>query len=154
MHTSMKDRTARFAITALSAGAIVLLGACGSDSTGPSHANVAGSYSLTSVDGSNLPFTVPNTQQEEIVQSASITLNSDSSYSATASGTVSGESSNIITDAGHYSVSGNQVTFTSSLIQGGVYTGTASGSSLTVTIAGIFVGSSNTSFSLLFTKTT
>jgi hypothetical protein len=155
MHTTMKRRAARFATAAAAAGTIALLGACGSDSTGPSNANVAGTYSLSTVDGSSLPFTVPNTgDNTEIVQSATITLTSDSTYSAVASGTENGESTTIITDAGSYSVSGSQVTFTSSVIQGGNYTGTVSGSTLTVSIIGAFVGSTNNSFSLAFTKTT
>jgi hypothetical protein len=154
MHTMMTIARARAARVAVAAAAIALLGACGSDSTGPTNANVAGTYTLTTVEGSSLPYTIPNTAEEEIVQNATITLTGDSTYTASATGTVGGDPSNIITDAGHYSVSGSQVTFTSTIIEGGNYTGHVSGSTLTVSIIGAFVGSSNTSFSLVFTKAT
>jgi hypothetical protein len=155
MHSKMTFVSARVAKVALAAAAIAMFGACGSDSTGPSNKNVEGTYSLTTVDGSSLPFTIPNTgDNTEIVQSATLTLTGDSTYTASASGTENGDPTNIITDAGHYSVSGSQVTFTSALIEGGNYTGTASGTTITVSIIGAFVGSTNGSFSLLFTKTT
>jgi hypothetical protein len=153
MYTKTRISSARAARIAIAAAAIALLGACGSDSTGPNNANVAGTYALSTVDGANLPYTVPNTgDNAEVVQSATITLTSDSTYTAVANGTENGDPSVIITDAGNYSVSGSQVTFTSTIIQGGNYTGTVSGSTLTVTIIGAFVGSTNTSFSLAFTK--
>lgn len=155
MHMKMRISSARAARIAIAAATVALLGACGSDSTGPRNTNVAGTYALSTVDGSNLPFTVPNTgDNTEIVQSATITLSSDSTYSAVASGTENGEPTSIITDTGNYSVSGSQVTFTSTVIQGGNYTGSVSGTTLTVTIIGAFVGSTNTSFSLVFTKGT
>ena len=152
MHTIMRIARARVATVAVAAAAVALLGACGSDSTGPRNANVAGTYTLTTVEGSNLPYTIPNTSEPEVVQNATITLAGDSTYTATATGTVNGDPSNIITDGGHYSVNGSQVTFTSTVIEGGNYTGSVSGSTLTVSIIGAFVGSSNNSFSLVFTK--
>jgi hypothetical protein len=154
MHMKMRISSARAARVAIAAAAVALLGACGSDSTGPKNTNVAGTYTLSTVDGSSLPFTVPNTgDNTEIVQNAMVTLNSDSSYTAVANGTENGESTTIITDTGNYSVSGSQVTFTSTVIPSGNYTGSVSGSTLTVTIIGAFVGSTNGSFSLAFTKT-
>jgi len=155
MHMKMRTSSARALRFAIAAATVAMLAACGSDSTGPRNTNVSGTYALTTVDGSSLPFTIPNTgDNTEIVNNATVTLNSDSSYTAVANGTENGEDATIITDTGHYSVSGSQVTFTSSVIQGGNYTGSVSGSTLTVTIIGAFVGSSNTSFSLAFTKTT
>jgi len=154
MHMKMRTASARALRFAIAAATVAMLAACGSDSTGPRNTNVSGTYALTTVDGSSLPFTIPNTgDNTEIVNNATVTLNSDSSYTAVANGTENGADATIITDAGHYSVSGSQVTFTSSVIQGGNYTGSVSGSTLTVTIIGAFVGSSNTSFSLAFTKT-
>lgn len=155
MHMKMRITSARATRVAIAAAAVALLGACGSDSTGPHNANVTGTYALSTVDGASLPFTVPNTGDNTvIVQSAAIMLNDDSTYSAVASGTENGEPTSIITDEGNYSVSGSQVTFTSTVIQGGHYTGNVSGTTLTVTIIGAFVGSTNSSFSLVFTKGT
>jgi ABC-type oligopeptide transport system substrate-binding subunit len=154
MHMKRRFASARAAKVVIAAAAVAMLAACGSDSTGPRNTNVAGTYDLSTVDGSSLPYTVPNTgDNTEIVQNATITLNADSTYSAIANGTENGESSVVIADEGHYSVSGSQVTFTSTVIEGGNYTGNVSGSTLTVTIVGAFVGSSDASFSLVFTKT-
>jgi len=154
MHMKMTTSSARALRFAIAAATVAMLAACGSDSTGPRNPNVSGTYTLTTVDGSSLPFTIPHTGDNiEIVDNATVALNSDSTYTAVANGTENCDSTTIITDTGHYSVSGSQVTFTSSVIQGGNYTGSVSGSTLTVTIIGAFVGSSNTSFSLAFTKT-
>jgi ABC-type oligopeptide transport system substrate-binding subunit len=157
MGSKMKISSVRLARTAIAAAAIALLSACGSDSTGPKTANVTGTYSLTQVNGASLPYTVPNTGNDvEVVQDGTITLSADSTYTASATGTFDGSGSTLVTDAGTYSVSGTQVTFTSTAIPGAQYTGSIAGSgtseSLTATIAGAFVGSSDLSFTLLFAK--
>jgi len=144
-------RSAKGAVATM---AVVLLAACGSDSTGPHNANVAGTYNLTTVNGAGLPFTVPHTgDHTEIVQSATITLTSDSTYTVLVTGTVDNAEPGVLgTDAGHYAVSGSQVTFTSTIIESGHYTAIVNGTTLTATIPGVFVGSSDISFSLVFTK--
>jgi hypothetical protein len=157
MQVNRKMSAVRFATTAMTAAVIALAAACGSDSTGPSHASVTGTYALTAVNGASLPYTVPNTGEDvEIVQDGTITLSADSTYAASANGTLNGSGSTLVTDAGTYSVSGTQVTFTSTAIPGAHYTANVAGSgtseSLTATIAGAFVGSSDLSFTLLFEK--
>jgi hypothetical protein len=154
MHSNTNRSSARFLRAAAAVVAVALLAACGSDSTGPNDANVAGGYALTTVNGSALPYTVPNTGgNTEIVEQATITLNTDSTYAVNATGTVNGSTSTIAADAGHYTVAGSQVTFTSSLISSAQYTASATSSTLTATIPGAFVGSSEVSFSLVFAKT-
>jgi hypothetical protein len=152
MHSKANISSARFARAAVAAAAVALLAACGSDSTGPSNANVVGTYNLTTVNGATLPYTVPNTTGTEIVEQATATLSPDSTYSVHANGTVNGSSSSIAADVGHYTVSGSQVTFTSTIISSAQYTASATSSTLTATIPGAFVGSSDISFTLVFTK--
>ena len=157
MQMKRKVSAARFAIMVMTSAAVALVAACGSDSTGPSHASVTGTYALSAVNGANLPYTVPNTGEDvEIVNDGTITLSADSTYAASATGTLNGSGSTLVTDAGTYSVSGTQVTFTSTAIPGAHYTANVSGSgasqTLTATIAGAFVGSSDLSFTLLFEK--
>jgi hypothetical protein len=157
MRTKMNFPSARFVRGAMLAASIALLAACGSDSTGPSNANVQGNYTLLSVNGAPLPFTVTNTGENvEIVQDATITLTSDSTYAVNATGTLNGTPGTLVADAGHYSVSGNQVTFTSTTISGANYTAnyatTPTSPTLTTTIQGAFVGSTDNSFSLVFAK--
>jgi hypothetical protein len=157
MQSKKRLSAVRLATTAMAAALVALAAACGSDSTGPSRANVTGSYALTAVNGASLPYTVPNTGEDvEIVNDGTITLSADSTYAASANGTLNGSGSTLVTDAGTYSVSGTQVTFTSTAIPGAHYTANVAGSgasqSLTATIAGAFVGSSDLSFTLLFDK--
>ncbi|MDB4912074.1 MAG: hypothetical protein JWO39_2897 [Gemmatimonadetes bacterium] len=153
MHSMTNISSSRFARAAVAAVAVALLAACGSDSsTGTRNANVAGTYNLSTVNSSALPYTVPHTTDPEVVEQASITLNTDSTYAVLATGTVNGSSSTIAADAGHYTVTGSQVTFTSTIITSAQYTASATSSGLTATIPGAFVGSSDISFTLVFTK--
>jgi hypothetical protein len=154
MHSKTNISSARFVRAAVAAVAVALVAACGSDSsTGPRNANVAGTYDLTTVNGAALPYTVPHTTGTEIVEQATIMLNTDSTYLVNAMGTVDGSESTIAADAGNYTVTGSQVTFTSTIISSAQYTASATSSGLTATIPGAFVGSSDISFTLVFAKT-
>jgi ABC-type oligopeptide transport system substrate-binding subunit len=159
MQSNRKVSVVRFASAVVTAAAIAMVAACGSDSTGPRNASATGTYDLTAVNGASLPYTVPNTGEDvEIVQDGTITLSADSTYAASATGTFNGSESTLVVDAGTYSVSGTQVTFTSTAIPGAHYTASiangGTSQSLTATIAGAFVGSSDTSFTLTFAKIT
>jgi hypothetical protein len=141
---------------------VATLAACGSDkntSTGPS--DVTGTYTLVSVDGSPLPYAVPNNPEHAIVvQSATLTLGSDHSYTVTGTGTSDGgDSQQVLADAGTYSVgsssgsaSGTPVTFTSTTHSGAIYTATATSTTLSAVAPGGFAGSTNTSFTFGFNK--
>jgi len=134
---------------------VATLAACGSDkktTTGPT--DVTGTYSLVSVDGNSLPFTVPNVPEHTIViTSGTIILNSDHSYTVGGTGTSDdGDPQQVIADAGTYAVSGSTVTFTSSAHPPAIYTATATSTTLNATAPGGFAGSTNTSFSLVLNK--
>ena len=153
---SMRSEVARRLVALTFAALVVTLAACGSDkssSTGPT--NVAGTYSLASIDGNSLPFSVPNNPHHTVVvQSATMTLGSDHSYTLAGTGTSDGgPSTQVVADAGTYAFSGSTVTFTSSSYAGLVYSGSATSSAITETVPGTFGGSTNTSFSLVFDKT-
>lgn len=149
---SSRSRLARPLAALLVAASLVLASACGSDSvTGPK--NVAGTYTLVTVDGLPLPITVPNPRGETIVvNSVTATLNGNNTYAVAGTGTQGGDASTIITDAGTWSQSGATLHFTSTLFTGASYTGSAKTDSVTVTLPGGFVDSNNTSFALLFVK--
>lgn len=134
---------------------VATLAACGAakkTTTGPG--NVVGTYSLATIDGSALPYTVPNNPSHTIViQSGTVTLNSDNSYTIGGTGTSDGgDPQAVIADAGTYALSGSTVTFTSTAHPGLIYTGTATSTSLTETVPGGFAGSTNTSFTLVLNK--
>jgi hypothetical protein len=118
-----------------------------SDSNGPS--TEFGQYSLVSINGQGLPFTIPNTQRGTVVvQSASVTLApgtaADSTYTASVLGTVNGEAGTVLADVGTYSRSGSTVTFHSTALQGFVYAGTLGNDQLTITVPGESIGTTGT----------
>lgn len=145
----------RCARLAMAISAVGFLAACGSDnngSTGPT--DVTGSYNLSSVNSSSLPYTVPDVDGTEIVQAGQVVLNSDNTYTVQGTGTFNGSDSQLVSDHGTYTHSGSHVTFTSEVIEGGTYTATVTSTTLTATVPGQALDSSDTSFSLLFNKST
>jgi hypothetical protein len=149
---SSRSRVVRPAATLVAV--VAILAACSiakKSVTGPT--NVAGTYSLVTVDGSALPYTVPNNPNHTVViQSATVTLGSDQSY--TIGGTADGGSpEQVIADAGTYTFSGSTVTFTSSTYSGLIYAGRATTSTITETVPGAFAGSTNATFTLVLDKT-
>jgi hypothetical protein len=157
MQSNVRVSVVRFATMAMTAAAIALMAACGGDSTGPKTANLTGVYNLTTVNGASLPYTVPHTGVNVgVVQDAVITLGADSTYLVTGDGTLNGSERALFTDGGVYSVSGSQVTFTSIVVEGEQYTANVTGATshtITATIAGALVGSSDLAFVLRFEKT-
>jgi len=152
---SSRSRVVRPVATLAFAALVSTLAACGSDNngtTGPT--DVSGTYSLATVNGNSLPFTVPhNPSHTVVVQSATVTLGSDHSYTIGGTGTSDGgDPEQVIADAGTYTLSGSTVTFTSSSHSGLIYTATATSSMLTETVPGAFAGSTDTSFVLVLNK--
>jgi hypothetical protein len=140
-------------LLALALGAsLAFASACGSDSpTGPK--NVPGTYSVQTVDGSPLPFTVPEGRDHVIViNSVTATLNDNNTYAVAGTGTEDGDASTVITDAGHFMQSGSTLNFTSTTLGGATYSASAKTDSFTVTLPGGFVDSDRASFALLFVK--
>lgn len=106
-------------ITAITLAASLALTACGKDSSGPdTGADIAGTYTLTTVNGSPLPFTTDEdaTYKAEILASA-ITLRGDRTFSwsftgrSTDNGTPTTDSE---TFTGTYTVNGSAIRLTDS----------------------------------------
>jgi hypothetical protein len=144
-------------VTALAVAAVLAtLAACGSDNKGvTAPTDVSGTYSLVTVNGNALPFTVPNNPSHTIViQSGTVTLGTDHSYTVAGTGTSDGGAAEqVIADDGTYTLSGSTVTFTSSSHSSLIYTATATSTTLTEAVPGAFAGSTNTSFTLVLNKT-
>jgi hypothetical protein len=128
----------RFALACLAA-----LVACGGDSTSPT--SIAGTYNLTSVDGSGLPFIAQasgpmiEVLSDQIIASAGGTF-SESGINRFTSGTA--VTTDTITDTGTYTVSGTAITFHFNS-DGFTSTGTLSGNTFAVATNGL---------SLVYTK--
>src|SRR5689334_20467690 len=135
--------------TVLVTALAVLAASCSSDHTTSPGTAVAGTYSLTTVNGQGLPFTLPsNTLGQVVIQSATITLTPgtpSSTYQATVSGTVNGSpTTQLISDAGTYTLSGASLTFSSTSIPLLSYGGSFSNNTLTVNVPGQAFGGSGT----------
>jgi hypothetical protein len=142
----------RYAHLAIGIAAVAFLAACGSDdngSTGPS--DVTGAYNLSTVNSSNLPYTVPNVDGDEIIQEGQVVLSNDNTYTVQGSGTFDGSDSQLVSDHGTYTHSGTHVTFTSEVFSSS-YTATVTSTTLTATVPGAIFESTDTSITLLFTK--
>lgn len=153
---SSRSRTVRSATALALVALVATLAACGSDkksTTGPT--DVTGTYSLVTIDGNTLPYTVPNNPHNTIViTSGTIVLNSDHSYTVGGTGTSDGgDPQQVIADEGTYTVSGSTVTFSSTTHSPASYTATATSTTLTAMAPGGFAGSTNTSFTLVLDKT-
>ena len=114
--------------------AFVMIGfACGGDSTGPND-SVAGSYSLRTINGANLPFIIAQTGQDKIELTADVlTLTDGGAFTqiTTIRTTINGQAStSSISDAGFYTRNGTAISATFN--SGGTATGTISGGQITV----------------------
>jgi hypothetical protein len=114
--------------------------ACSNDSTAPTPASVAGSWNLQSVNGTALPFVVTQTGTNKVEITADV-LTATSSGSFTEITTLRTTQNSVATiqtgsDAGSYVLNGNNVTFQFQS-DGSVGSGTISGSTLTVSEAGL-----------------
>jgi hypothetical protein len=143
---------ARYARVAMAVAAVAFLGACGSDnngSTGPS--DVTGAYNLSTVNSSALPYTVPDVDGSEVIQAGQVVLNTDNTYTVQGTGTFNESDSELVNDHGSYTRSGSHITFSSAVFSQS-YTATVTSTSMTVTVPGAVFQSSDTSFSLVFNK--
>jgi len=132
------------AFTSLAAG-------CGSDDT-TSPTNEFGHYTLLTVNGQNLPFTLTGTSRGTVViQSASMDLSAATSassgkpvYLAGVSGTANGQAQQLLADNGTYTLTGTSVTFTSAIVPTVQYAGVVNGKQLTLTLPGLLFGTTGT----------
>ena len=118
--------------------ASVLLAGCGSDSsTGPTQASLAGTWNLSTINGSPLPFVIQASSpkiellSDQIVVSANATFSQSTVARVTDGSTVS---TTTIADNGTYTLNGTAAVFTFS--DGSTGTGTVSGNTFTVAEGG------------------
>lgn len=117
--------------------------------------DVPGTYVLRTIEGSALPYTVPNTVGNTVVvNSATATLGDSGTYAVAGTGTISGVVNTVLTDNGDWVQNGEKVNFTSAHISGAFYFAKAKEDTLTLTLPGGFLNSTNGTFSLLFVKET
>jgi hypothetical protein len=108
--------------------------ACGDDTTSPSSANLAGTYTLVSVNGATLPIVVQAANPKIELVSEQLVVNSNGGFTITttrrSTPTTGAVTSATTTDAGTYSSSGSTTTF--QFNSGNKVTATLSGNTLTL----------------------
>ena len=115
--------------------------ACGSDdSTTPTQSSVAGTWNLQTINGSALPFTVATSPAKIEVLSDVVNVSSNGTYtSSEQTRTTIGTqvTTNTSTDAGTYTLNGNNVAILSNTAGSTAQAGVVSGNTLTVTQSGL-----------------
>jgi hypothetical protein len=123
--------------------ALATLGACGSDaSTGPDAEPIEGTYSLRTLNGATLPFTIQSGPSSLTLTSDVITLAGNGSWteSITYRQIINGQTTNgTESDGGAWVRAGSNVTLQSSVNGGTAYSGTFGNGSLTFTDGGVVV---------------
>jgi Lipocalin-like domain len=118
--------------------ATVLFAGCDSDdSTGPTQSSVAGTWNLTTVNGSPLPFTIQVTPKIEVLSDQLVVSANGTFTESTQTRTTNGTAVTLATvpDGGTYSLSGTAVTFIFN--DGTTGAGTVSATSLIVAFPGV-----------------
>lgn len=117
---------------------VLFAAGCGGDSSTSPSANVSGTYSLKSVNGTAVPTTIVDQGITTKINSGTLTVNSGGTYSNTINftQTVSGQQTTTnLTCNGSYTQNGNSLSFTESNTAdcGGTYNGSfANGNTLTL----------------------
>ena len=122
----------------VSTAAAVLLAGCGSDnSTNPTQAQVAGTWNLTTVNGSPLPFTIQATPKIEVVSDQLVVSTNGTFTETTQTRTTNGTTvtNQTVPDGGTYSLNGTAATFIFN--DGSTGAGTVSGTTLIVAFPGV-----------------
>ena len=128
-----------------------ILSACASDLEVTSPTPTQSServFELSAVDGTELPYSIPNGSPRKVLTSASLILRSDHTYTFSIRYTQGG-ANNVASDGGSWEEAGSTIRFSGRSISAGYDSGATDGS-LAVTVAGALLSSSNDSFSLLF----
>ena len=119
----------------LACAPLVLVLACGDSGTNPSTADISGTYTLQTIGGSPLPYTVQSGTTTVTLTSDVITVGSDGSWAEAEDFTLvsNGQTSTTSdSDGGTWTRSGTAVTFSSQTTGGTAYTGTYTNDTLTL----------------------
>jgi hypothetical protein len=109
--------------------------ACGDRSTNPANADISGTYSLQSIDGTPLPYTVQDATPPITLVSDVLTVGSDGTWAEAEDfqQVVNGQAqTGSLSDAGTWTRSGASITFFSQVNGVTEYTGTYSDNTLTL----------------------
>lgn len=136
----------RFARSLLALALLSVAASCGSDNP----LGLANSWTLQTVGGAALPYTVPNAAHEIVITSATANLRNDGSYTMTYVGTTDGAQGQVATDNGTWTIGSATFIFRSAPLHGNTYIAALVGSTFRAAVPGALFGSSTDSFDMVF----
>lgn len=124
------------------------LASCGSDST----LQIPNSWTLQTVGGAALPFTVTPDSQDVVITSATANVADNGNYTMTYTGTTDGVPGTVATDNGTWTIGSSTFVFRSSVLNGRTYIAALVGTTFRAAVPGALFGSSTQTFDMLFSS--
>jgi imidazolonepropionase-like amidohydrolase len=124
------------------------LASCGSDST----LQIPNSWTLQTVGGAALPFTVPGTQHDVVITSATANVADNNNYTMTYAGTTDGVAGTVGSDHGTWTIGSSTFVFRSAVLNGETYIAALVGSTFRAAVPGTLFGSSTQTLDVLFSS--
>lgn len=121
---------------------------CGSDSS----LQIPNSWTLQTAGGAALPFTVPGTQHDVVITSATANVADNGNYTMTYTGTTDGVAGTVGSDNGTWTIGSSTFVFRSSVLNGQTYIAALVGSTFRGAVPGALFGSSTQTFDMLFSS--
>lgn len=137
----------RFARPLLAVALVAAIASCGTDN---SILGIAQSWTLQSVGGQTLPFTVPNVAHDVVITSATANLRSDGNYTLTFTGTTDGAAGQVGNDHGTWTIANSTFNFVSATLNNRTFIAAFLHSTFRASVPGALVGSSTDTFDMVF----
>lgn len=113
---------------------------------------IANSWTLQTVEGSALPFAVPNTDHDVVITGGTAGISNGGDYTFTFAGTIDGEPATVGTDHGSWAIASSTFNFRSSTLNGQTFVAAYLTNTFRVAMPGAVVGSTTESFDMVFAK--
>ena len=146
MSLSSVIRRARTTRPLVAFALVAVLSSCGDSS----ELGIARSWSLQTVEGAALPFTVPNAPHDIVITSATATIGSNGNYTMTYTGTTDGTPGTVATDQGSWTISSSVFNFRSSTLDGRTYIAAYRTSTFAASVPGALFNSDTDTFQMVF----
>ncbi len=121
---------------------------CGGDSA----LQIPNSWTLQTAGGAALPFTVPGTEHDVVITSATANIADNGNYTMTYAGTTDGVAGTVGSDHGTWTIGSSTFVFRSAVLNGNTYIAALVGSTFRSAVPGTLFGSSTPTIDMLFSS--
>jgi imidazolonepropionase-like amidohydrolase len=119
---------------------------------GSSSLQIPNSWTLQTAGGAALPFTVPGTQHDVVITSATANVADNNNYTMTYAGTTDGVAGTVGSDHGTWTIGSSTFVFRSAVLNGETYIAALVGSTFRAAVPGTLFGSSTQTLDMLFSS--